>query len=328
MAFDWLLFLDRYGIEYADSGPNVGKDHVVTHCPYCGSSDQSMHMSISTEGKGWHCWRDNSHAGISPTRLVAAMLNISWSDAAAITGTGKGYQSQPPVQAELLVEQVNNLLQAPTTRTAQPKLIEFPQSAQPLNTLSRTAIPYQLYMRGRGITDLNHLDRWDILYDHRDERFHGRILFGVRDKGKLVALTARAVGQRLQPRYLAEGPVDQHLIWADRFPTKSNTLVLCEGPFDALKLNLLGKPYGIWATCCMTSSFSDTQRSKLYSLMPRFKRTVALFDRGNEHNAHRLSQGFPGRMLVGTLPPNVKDPAELDNIDFLIEPHRAEDDCD
>ena len=326
-SFDWQTFLTRYGIGYADHGPNVGKDHIATHCPYCGHSDEGQHMSISLNGRGWHCWRDSTHSGISPTRLVAAMLGVSWSDAASITGTGKGYQSMPPVPANSLVDAVNDLMR-PHAPTKPPPPIAFPTSAKPLNSLSRTAIPYQLYMRGRGITDLSHLDRWDILYDHRDERFHGRILFGVRDKGKLVALTARAVGHRLQPRYLAEGPVDQHLIWADRMPAKADTLVLCEGPFDALKVNILGsEQHGIWATCCMTSSFSPMQRAKLYALIPRFKRTVVLFDRGNEANAYGLSQSFPGRMLVATLPPHAKDPAELEDLDFLIEP-REEDGCD
>ena len=110
-------------------------------------------------------------------------------------------------------------------------------------------------MRRRGISDLTELAAWDILFDHRDPRFHGRIIFGVRDDAaNLVALTARAITGRLQPRYLAEGPVDRYLMWTDRMPPKAKTLVLTEGPFDALKVNLLGNPIGIWATCCMTST--------------------------------------------------------------------------
>ena len=42
-----------------------------------------------------------------------------------------------------------------------------------------------------------------------------------------------------------------------------------------------------------------------------------LFDHGNEANAYRLSQNFPGRMLVASLPAYAKDPAELDSLDFL-----------
>ena len=51
-------------------------------------------------------------------------------------------------------------------------------------------------------------------------------------------------------------------------PPRGRLLVLTEGPFDALKLNLLGNAYGIWATCCMTSDFSPHQRAQLYGLLP------------------------------------------------------------
>jgi hypothetical protein len=326
MAFDWQTFLERYRIDHRDRGPNVGADHVVIRCPFCASHDPGMHMSISLNNKGWHCWRDGSHAGISPTRLVAAILDIDWSSAADITGTSKGYQSEAPVPAYNLAQKVKDLMEKPVPTQAI-TAIEFPKSTRPLSAPSYSATPYTLYLRNRGFTDMKALDRFDIVFNHHDARWHGRIIFPVRHATKLVAMTGRAISTRMQPRYLAEGPIDQHLIWADRFPKSADTLVLCEGPFDALKVNLLGNHQSIWATCCMTSSFSATQRAHLYSLMPRFRRTVVLFDRGNEPNAYRLAQNFPARATVATMPGGFKDPAELQDLSFLLaEP--VEDDHD
>ena len=320
-GFDWAQFCERYRIDYRDHGANVGADHIVIQCPFCGRNDPGMHMSISTEGKGWHCWRNNNHAGVNPNRLIMQLLNIDFTSAAAISGTSKGYQSQPPVQAKSLVGKVNDIFKATLTTTpASP--IEFPKTACPLTTLHRSAIPYQLYLRRRGITDMTDLADWDIRFDNRDPRWHGRILFGVRHNTHLVAMTGRAVGTRSSPRYLAEGPVDQHLIWADRFPNKADTLILTEGPFDALKVNLLGNTRDIWSTCCMTSSFSDAQRSQLHDLTRRFRRTLVLFDRGNEANAYRLIAGFPNRITVAELPAYAKDPAELHSLDWLLTEER------
>lgn len=316
MVFNWQAFLERHHIDYRTSGPNVGADHLVIHCPMCGRNDPGEHMSISLNGKGWRCWRDTTHAGVNPNRLIMSLLNIDWSSAAAISGTSKGYQSQP-VLTSTLRDRVNNLLDPPPL--PKPTPIEFPKSARPLASNSNTALPYCLYLRGRGITDMTNLDKWDIRYDHRDPRFHGRILFGVRSNSHLVAITGRAVSQRMEPRYLAEGPVDQYLIWTDRMPRKADTLILTEGPFDALKVNLLGHKAGIWSTACMTSTFSPAQRAQLYDLIPRFRRTLVLFDRGNEANAYRLASEFPGRLHVMELPPYAKDPAELYDLDWLIE---------
>ena len=321
---DWVSFCDRYHIDYRDHGANVGTDHIVIHCPFCGASDPGMHMSISTQGKGWHCWRDSTHSGINPNRLIQALLNIDWSSAAAISGTSKGYQSEPPVPTHSLLDRVNVLMSASSQATQSPA-IEFPTTAKPLTHPKPVTLPYALYMRSRGIEDMTTLDKWDIRFDHHDKRWHGRILFGVRSiaaKGKLIAMTGRAIGTRMEPRYLAEGPVDRHLIWSDRMPPKADTLVLTEGPFDALKVNLLGRKADIWATCCMTSSYSPAQRALLHSLIPRFRRTLVLFDRGNEANAYRLAKGFPRRMGVAELPAYAKDPAELHSLDWLIEEDR------
>lgn len=317
-AFDWITFCDRYRIDYRDHGPNVGQNHIVVHCPMCGHHDPGMHMSIALDGKGWHCWRDPSHAGINPNRLIQTLLQIDWSSAAAISGTSRGYQQQPPVQTHTLLDRVNVLLSKPPAPT-KPPTITLPKTARPLTLNLPVALPYRLYLKGRGIDDLTALDQFGIHFDHRDPRWHGRILFPVTDAARIVAMTARAISNRMEPRYLAEGPVDRHLIWSDRFPPRSRILVLTEGPFDALKINLLGNRYGIWSTCCMTSDFSKHQRALLYGLIPRFERTVTLFDNGNEVNAIRLSHGFNGRVATVQLPSYAKDPAELTNVEWLLD---------
>ncbi len=41
MSFDWVDFLERHGIEYVTSSPNIGRGEVGVKCPYCGPGDPS-----------------------------------------------------------------------------------------------------------------------------------------------------------------------------------------------------------------------------------------------------------------------------------------------
>lgn len=314
MAFEWLPFLDRYRIAFSEHGPNVGKDHVVVRCPFC-HDDPGMHLSISIEGKGWRCFRNHSHSGISPVRLIQALARLDWQTAIAIGG--KDGQQQY-VQPASILEHVTSLLALAHT---EPQSMEFPASARQLDDPMPSARPYQHYMHRRGFTDqhMAQLSDWDVLYDSRDKRWHGRILFGTRYQGQLVAMTGRAVGSR-EPRYLAAGDASLALLWAHLMPpNEGRLLVLTEGPFDALKVNMLGNPFGIWATCAFTSSFAPRLRARLFELMPAFERTVVLFDSGNEANAYKLVAGLPARIDVATLPLYAKDPAELRSVDWLLE---------
>ena len=315
-SFDWPQFLDRHHIHYRDRGSNVGPDHIVTTCPFCGPADQSGHMSISLLGNGWRCWREHSHSGIAPTRLIQALLNCSHEQALTyLSSLAQPIFAQP---AKSLPDIVNVLMTR--IEPAPPKPIEMPPTARPLTITAPVARPYQLYLSSRGFSDLHTLtDRYGLRFDPSDRRWHGRILFPITHDNRMVAFTGRAISNRATPRYLAEAITQSTpLIWTDTFPPQADTLVLTEGPFDALKVNVLGQLQGVHATCCMTSSFSDHQRAQLYDLIPRFQRTIVLFDRGNEASAYRLAQSFPNRLAVARLPSYASDPAELTALDWSL----------
>src|ERR1039458_2617615 len=77
MTFDWPKFFERNQVKFVTTGPNVAREHVAVHCPFCGSSDPSQHMSVSLEGKGWRCWRNPAHRGKHPAYLIQALLNCT-----------------------------------------------------------------------------------------------------------------------------------------------------------------------------------------------------------------------------------------------------------
>src|SRR5262245_59631880 len=75
--FDWPQFLTRNRIPFVTEGKNTPRGSIGIKCPFCGVADPSEHMVIRLSGKGWRCWRDQSHSGSSPERLIQALIHCS-----------------------------------------------------------------------------------------------------------------------------------------------------------------------------------------------------------------------------------------------------------
>ena len=89
----------------------------------------------------------------------------------------------------------------------------------------------------------------------------------------------------------------------------ADTLVLCEGPFDALKVDVLGRDYGIAATCFFTSAPTDAQIALLHDLCPQFRRKVLLLDRGTLALAMRVNSRLAGLgVITREVSGDLKDP--------------------
>ena len=68
---------DTHGVPYVSQGKNVKKGHINVACPFCGD-DPSFHLGINTDTLAWSCWRNSSHRGNYPHKLVKKLLNWSW----------------------------------------------------------------------------------------------------------------------------------------------------------------------------------------------------------------------------------------------------------
>src|SRR4051812_24179027 len=105
MSFDWKSFLDNYAIESIDRGPGTAKGNVYVRCPFCAvSNDPFLRMGISMRGRGWGCWRDTSHRGKAPHRLVQALLGCTVQEAARIVGDSG--EELPPVDDSSFADHV------------------------------------------------------------------------------------------------------------------------------------------------------------------------------------------------------------------------------
>jgi hypothetical protein len=320
--FDWTGFLDSRRIPYVTSGPNVSKGNIAIHCPFCGAADTSQHLSISLEGKGWSCWRKRGeHRGKSPVRLIAALLGCSFAQAADIAGVRthitEDFQSR--VQAAL----------RPQEAIPPSKLLRMPKSFIPFDQGTVLIRPFRNHIvQTRRIP-------WDAflilgqLFDLRyctEGKFAGRIIFPIRYRDRLVAWTGRSIRKGETLRYRATDPeedggdnISDYILWYDELlKERANTIYVCEGPFDALKVWYLGQDHGIVSTCFFTSSPSARQIDRLYDVLARFRHRFLLLDQGTLSTAMRVQMQTTLGLVVRHLPSNIKDPGELQDFRFLL----------
>jgi hypothetical protein len=162
-------------------------------------------------------------------------------------------------------------------------------------------------------------------------RFKGRIIFPIEKDGVLQTYTGRTVYADEDLRYKtlsqdpekeehpASGPVSDFLLWHDDIAEGGKVLVLCEGPFDALKVRTLGRGHGIYASCCFTAQPSMLQIEALYDIAPGFERRVLLLDRGTLATTLRTESGLAGLGFRSVfLPERYKDPGELESPQALL----------
>lgn len=319
MAFDWLNFLDANRIHYVTTGPNVSHGHVAVHCPMCGTADPSQHMAISLTGGGWKCWRSADHRGKAPAYLVASLLGIPVDRAHDMVG-GAVFIPEDfigTVRAKMAPPEVKKIIR-----------LKMPDEFKPI--IDRWDIePAIQYLEGRGFA-WRDIKRFTEVYGLRyavTGKYRGRIVFPIYEDGVLKTWTARAIHKDVELRYKtlstkpeleehpAAGPINDYLLWQDDIREnvdRSETLLLCEGPFDALKLRVIGARLGCEATCFFTSSPSRLQMDILHDIGHRYRRRFLLLDQKTLGNALRAQSNLVS-LGVGVLhlPAYLKDPGEM-----------------
>jgi hypothetical protein len=85
-------------------------------------------------------------------------------------------------------------------------------------------------------------------------------------------------------------PVDQAAVQVRRtfynynalLDPEARVLIVCEGPFDALKLDFYLREYGVRAVAISTNSLSLVQESVLREHAPRFSRVCIMLDQATQ----------------------------------------------
>ena len=330
--FDWPQFLTNHNIPYITTG-KVGRNDIGTQCPFCGHADTGYNMSISLVNRGWYCWKaPDGHRGITPHRLIQALIGCSYLDAESLVKNDSNFI---PNDGDLLDKLHALFNDSPKLSPAPLQPLKIPDVFRPIEDigLGRMFVFY-LEKRGFDYDDIPSLvNSYQLRYCVSTEFLHGaysnRLIFLISIEDKLVSWTGRHIGSsRLRYNSLstedAELPASLSLkntiLWYDQLKHHDGTLVICEGPFDALKVNYLGNPQSIYSTCVYGSTISDIQLDLLESLS-QFKNKILLLDAeaalrywNNPHGYGSRLESLGVKTII--LPKFIKDPGEFNKSTF------------
>lgn len=323
---NWESFLSEHSIEYVTSGHGIAGNNIALQpCPFCGHSGRPFHLHISLDGRGWKCWRSDNKGG--DAALVQKILHCSWQEANQITGK-VSYLSNN------FAAQVNKILNPnDIINNNNNYVLKLPKEFKPFST-KPSCRPYVKYLNTRGFTDIELLNERFGLHYCTQGAFHNRIIFPIYMEGKLVSWTGRAIYKNAELRYktlshkpklglpTAILPIQHCLLWYDElFKWFANTIILVEGPFDALRINYLGRKLGIVSTCFFKNNPSDYQIDLLRKLLSLFKYRHIMMDKeseilttlkvGGKLRGLGLKPMNEFGALSTLLPSGVKDPGEI-----------------
>ena len=322
MAFDWKAFLSDRQIHFVTRGPNVAYDHVAIKCPFCGEDDPSEHMGLSLSTGAWGCWRDSSHRGHHPGYLVRRLIRPGESSSSIVAEYGGVADLS---RGDSAVEELKKQRRGKSFST-----LSLPENFKPLKQIGGWATsayrPFLQYLRKRGFEIKTLVERYEI-YACLTGEWAGRLIFPFREDGELMTWQGRSINN-VDIRYKAlsrdgdlkrstaiKRPTD--LLWNfdSLRKTGGGKLLLVEGVFDALKLDIAGLEKGVRATSLSTRSISQEQSSLIVQLFMEWKlfdELILVPDKDRVWEGGWLCSELAGMdHRTAKLPDGVKDAGEL-----------------
>lgn len=294
-------FLITNNIDFNISGKNVSRGCVAIKCPLCGESDKSTHCNINLKTGRFFCWRDKTHKG-SFAYLNKLLTGGKWGISNYVDDEEfknlfqKSKEESPGTDKELSLSFAKSLT-------------DFPS-----NSIFHT----YLMDRGFPISD-DFISRYSV-HACNYGKWGWRIIFPIYINTRLASWVGRSVAGSSLP-YL-ELSKDESLIppkeclfnFDNLFFGGGDLLVICEGIFDALKMDYFSS-HGVGATCLFTKRIkSNKQTLLLGKLLERFNKVLVLLDFDAIGESIELSQElmvFNKKVDIGSLPVGAKDPGEL-----------------
>lgn len=313
------MVLAAHGVPYRVSG----RDEILVRCPQCGSSDPSQHMAINTHGRGYRCLRNpTQHKGKAYSRLLSLLLSCSIERAKELLGE----QSAVPLPSEdeFASSWRKQLGLLGAEKPSRPTRLQFPKEVKPLVWGGpRSASFWNYLLQDRGFTRAQAewaSEAYDFHYALWGKYSYRVVIPIYSGTGELMTWTARAIDPRADIRYMthpkeeAVAPPTSLLLG---LPILNKTrltryLVVCEGPFDAIAVSVLGHELGIWGTCLFGLELSEKQADLLSDLAARFDRVGLLLDPEQAWlRTLDMTSLLPKRCKMLHLPEGLKDPGEM-----------------
>lgn len=169
---------------------------------------------------------------------------------------------------------------------SKPKALSVSKDLHPFTGSSRNEIEarYARYLKRRGFkTPVAIAKAYDLRYATTG-RMKGRLVFLCRDGKDVRGWTGRAISQRgslARYKTFPEDGTGRDLLWnADRCEDGGRMLLFVEGPIDALKVDLAGRPLGIRSVALLGLSMGEGKVAKVFELADLFDRVGFMLDPG------------------------------------------------
>jgi hypothetical protein len=309
-----IKILEQQGIETFDSGPNVRKEHIAIQCPWCGNADPSHHLNVNKKTGAFSCFRNMQHRGRTPHSLIMKICGCSREAAQALLTDTSDLKQLVQKLLEPDSRQEQNEQESECKPT--PGLHRFHP-----NKVNEFNLRFSNYLFYRGF-DYTHHDNLAKIYNLHCALtgiFANRIVFPVASikgsRSKIVGHIGRCIDNG-NLRYLSipGTVVKQHVLWEDLLMSGGRTLFICEGPFDALRIDYIAKMLDSSdrATCLFGVTPTKSQIEVLGTLFHEFDNLALLLDKDALSKALQMQRSLSHLSLkIKQLPEGVKDPGDL-----------------
>jgi hypothetical protein len=185
-----------------------------------------------------------------------------------------------------------------------------------------------LVERGYSLDDIPELQHTYNLQYAIAGPFKYRLIFPITINGKLVNWTGRSISpnETLRYRTLSANPetakenglpmatrsIERTLFNYDNIMEGGDELLICEGPFDAMRLDYVGEFHGVRATCVFTKNVSDEQINLLEGVRDLYDRMTLVIDNDAQLDVLAVQRRL-AHLDCGTrrIPRKYKDPADM-----------------
>jgi hypothetical protein len=256
----WQNFLDDYHISYKD-----GQSNIYCHCPFC-PAHKVPKLGLKKSSTAYGCFRDSSHVGRNPIKLIIALLGVNLDEAKILSkkyfpknfSAYQNYKEPEPV----------------TTLTIPDSFYAFTGNKLEEKQFSR-------YLAQRGFDPNYTCSRFDLRWSLQIPCQY-RLIIPIKEKSQWLCWTARAINPNEELRYLtasiADGANDpKNLLFDSDNLNGGDLLVITEGPFDAMAITQAMIP-GVSATCTFGKLVSDKQFNSILNLKSRYESIAIGFD--------------------------------------------------
>lgn len=252
---DLKSFFKQLKIPVIDSGVSVTRGWIGLNCPYCGDGD--FHLGFNAKRNLFSCWR----CGTKP--FMKTMVLLTGLNVKEINKELPAYYIKPEEEDE--------------TQIIRPSTIEFPAGTMPLQTR------HKRYLKSRGF-DCEEVEKiWGLKGTLEDSDLPWRVIIPITFQGKMVSYTSRDITDKSKMKAITcenEKEVIHHKDIVFGFDqVNSNTVIVTEGPFDAMKL-------GPGAVCTFGIKYSEEQ----IELLGAFKNIFIVFDSKIDKNGNETEE--------------------------------------